>query len=125
MSTATRVGRLMTMTARPGRGNDLAAALVAVAAGLRDFPGCEAYLISQNRADPDTVYVVEIWADEAAANAALDGANTATGYGASITDVPAMLTDRPHRVDMVPLGGVGLTITDAKPGSPSNTAEAT
>jgi hypothetical protein len=48
-------------------------------AGLRDFPCCEAYLISQNRADPDTV----------------------------------------------PLGGVGLTITDAKPGSPSNTAETT
>jgi quinol monooxygenase YgiN len=97
---------------------------IASAPGLRDFAGCEAYLISQNRADPDTVYVVEIWADEAAANAALDAANTATGDGASIADVLAMLTDRPQCVDMVPLGGVGLTITDAKPGSPSNTAEA-
>jgi hypothetical protein len=80
--------------------------------------------VSFDCADPDTVHVVEIGADEAAANAALDAADTATGDGANITDVPAMLTDRPHRVDMVPLGGVGLTTTDAKPGSPSNTAEA-
>jgi quinol monooxygenase YgiN len=125
MSTATRVGRLMTMTARPGRGNDLAAALVAVASGLRDFPGCEMYLISQDRADPDTVYVVEIWADEAAANAALDAARTATGDGVSMADVLAMLTGQPHRIDLVPLGGIGLTIAGRNPGSAPDAAEAT
>jgi quinol monooxygenase YgiN len=123
MSTATRVGRLMTMTAQTGRGTDLAAALIAVANGLRDFPGCEAYLISHDRADPDTVYVVEIWADEAAAAAALDAARTATGDGVSIADVLAMLADQPHRVDLVSLDGVGLT-TDRNPGSASNVAEA-
>lgn len=37
-----------------------------------DFPGCQAYLIGHDRADPDTVYVVEIWADEGAAAAALE-----------------------------------------------------
>lgn len=78
MSTAARFGRRMTMTAQSRRGNDLAAALVVVANGLGDVPGCEAYLISQDRADPDTVYVVEIWAHEAAA-AALDAARSGTG----------------------------------------------
>ncbi|GLY64941.1 putative quinol monooxygenase [Amycolatopsis taiwanensis] len=123
MSTATRAGRLMTMNARPGRGDDLAAALVAVANGLRDFPGCEAYVISQDRANPDTVYVVEMWADEAAADAALDAARTATGDGVSISDVLAMLAGQPHRVDLIPLGGVGLT-ADRRPESASNVAEA-
>lgn len=110
MSTTTRVGRLMTMTAQPGRGDDLAAAMVSVAEGLRDFPGCEAYLINQDRADPDTVYIVEVWADESAANAALDAARTATGEGVSIADVLGMLSGQPHRVDLVPKGGVGLAI---------------
>jgi hypothetical protein len=108
------------MTAQSGRGTDLAAALVAVANGLRDLPGCEAYLISQDRADLDTVYVVEVWADGATADAALDAARTATGVGVSIADV---LADQPHRVDLVSLGGVGLT-TDRNPGSASNVAEA-
>ena len=123
MSAATRVGRLMTMTAQTGRGTELAAALVAVANSLRDFPGCEAYLISHDRADPDMVYVVEVWADGATADAALDAARTATGVGVSIADVLAMLADQPHRVDLVSLGGVGLT-TDRNPGSASNVAEA-
>ncbi|OIN80436.1 antibiotic biosynthesis monooxygenase [Mycobacterium malmoense] len=123
MSAATRVGRLMTMTAQTGRGTELAAALIAVADSLRDFSGCEAYLISHDRADPDTVYLVEIWADEAAAAAALDAARTATGDGVSIADVLAMLADQPHRVDLVLRGGVGLAV-DQKPGSASNVEKA-
>jgi hypothetical protein len=31
----------MTMKAQPGRGGELAAALLDVAIGLREFPGCE------------------------------------------------------------------------------------
>jgi hypothetical protein len=57
-TTGRRVGRLMTMKAQPGRGDELATALLDVATGLRDFPGCETYLISQDRTSPDTVYVV-------------------------------------------------------------------
>jgi hypothetical protein len=41
MSTGHRIGRLMTMKAQPGRGGELAAALLDVAIGLREFPGCE------------------------------------------------------------------------------------
>jgi quinol monooxygenase YgiN len=108
MNTGDRVGRLMTMKARPGRGNELAATLLDVAIGLREFPGCETYLISRDRTSPDTVYVVEVWADEASANAALDAARTSTTMGVSVTDVLAMLTEQPHRIDLVPLGGVGL-----------------
>lgn len=54
------------------------------------------------------MYVVEVWADEASAAAALDAAHTATVTSVSVTDVLAMLADQPHRIDLVPLGGVGL-----------------
>ncbi|WP_200214217.1 putative quinol monooxygenase [Micromonospora coerulea] len=107
MSAGSRTGRLMTMKAQPGRGDELAAAMLSVAAGLRDFPGCEVYLISQDRVDPDTIHIVEVWADEASARSALDAARTATAP-VGIADVLAMLTEKPHRVDLVPLGGVGL-----------------
>jgi quinol monooxygenase YgiN len=108
MSAGSRTGRLMTMKAQPGRGDELAAAMLSVAAGLRDFPGCEVCLISQDRVDPDTIHVVEVWADEAAAHSALDAGRTATAPAVSTADVFAMLTEKPHRVDLVPLGGVGL-----------------
>ncbi|GIH20806.1 putative quinol monooxygenase [Rugosimonospora africana] len=103
-----RVGRLMTAKAHPGRGGELAAALVRVAGTLRDFPGCELYVINQDRADPDTVYAFEVWSDEAAVNAALEAARTAEDPPVSMADVMALVDGRPQRVDLVPCGGVGL-----------------
>ncbi|WP_345627194.1 putative quinol monooxygenase [Rugosimonospora acidiphila] len=103
-----RVGRLMTMRARPGRGGELAGVLVEVAGGLRGFPGCEVYLISQDRADADVVYVVEVWSDEAAVAAALSAAGASPEGKARMTEVLAMVDGAPSRVDFVPLGGVGL-----------------
>jgi len=99
-------GRLMTMTAHPGRGDDLAAVLLRVATGLRGFPGCEVYLIAQDETDPDTVRVTEVWQDEASAQAALsapvpDGAPTPG-------DVLTLLAAPPQRIDLRVLGGVGL-----------------
>ncbi|KKJ97444.1 antibiotic biosynthesis monooxygenase family protein [Micromonospora sp. HK10] len=101
-----RIGRLMMMRAQPGRGSELADALVRVAEGLRGFPGCELYLVSQDRSAPDTVRVTEVWADEAAAQAAL-AAPAADSTAPSVNDVLAMLAGPPERVDVVPLGGVG------------------
>lgn len=103
-----RVGRLMTMAARPGLGERLAAALLDVATNLRGFAGCEVYLVSRDRADPDTVYVWEVWADEAASAAALNAAASAPAGSPSITDVLGMLAGPPRRVDLDMLGGVGL-----------------
>ncbi|WP_203922973.1 putative quinol monooxygenase [Rugosimonospora africana] len=105
---AARVGRLMTAKALPGRGDELAAALVRVAGTLRGFPGCELYVINQDRADPDTVYAFEVWSDEAAVNAALEAARTAANPPVSMAAVMAMVDGPMRRVDLVPLGGVGL-----------------
>ncbi|MBB5155320.1 putative quinol monooxygenase [Saccharopolyspora phatthalungensis] len=103
----TKVGRLMAFTAKPGRGGDLAAAMLQVAEGLREVPGCELYIISQDSGDPDTVRVVEAWADEASADAALAAAANFAG-DVSIESVLGMLAKPPERVDLTTLGGVGL-----------------
>ncbi|WP_256916611.1 putative quinol monooxygenase [Streptomyces hilarionis] len=100
------IGRLMTMTAHPGRGGELAAVLLRVADRLGGFPGCEIYLISQDRADPDTVHVTEVWQDDASAQAALTAPPLAEGPAPA--DVLALLSAPPHRTDLTVLGGVGL-----------------
>jgi quinol monooxygenase YgiN len=106
------IGRLMTMTAHPGRGGELAAILLRVAERLRGFPGCEIYLISQEGTAPDTVHVTEVWRDDASAQAALAAPPPADGPAPA--DVLALLSAPPHRTDVTVLGGVGLP-TDGLP----------
>ncbi len=104
------IGRLMTMTAHPGRGGELATALLQVARRLHGFPGCQIYLISQDTTDPDTVHVTEVWHDDASAQAAL---TTPPPAGAPTpADVLALLSAPPHRTDLTVLGGVGLPADD-------------
>jgi quinol monooxygenase YgiN len=88
------IGRLMTMTAHPSRGPELATDLLRVAERLRGFPGCEIYLISQDTADPDTVHVTEVWRDDASARAALDVPPPADGLAPA--DILALLATPPH-----------------------------
>jgi quinol monooxygenase YgiN len=107
------IGRLMTMTAHPGKGDELAAVLLSVAQRLRGFPGCEIYLISQDAADPDTVHVTEVWRDDASAQAAL--ADPSRADGPAPADVVALLSSAPHRTDLIVLGGVGLPNADDQP----------
>lgn len=100
------IGRLMTMTARPGRGDELAALLLEVAESLHGFPGCEVYLIGQDAADRDKVHVTEVWQDEAAAQQALS--SPPADDVPRPADVLALLAAPPERTDFTVLGGVGV-----------------
>jgi quinol monooxygenase YgiN len=100
------IGRLMTTTAHPGKGGELATVLLSVAQRLRGFPGCEIYLISQDATDPDTVHVTEVWRDDASAQAALAAPPPADGP--TPADVLALMATPPRRTDLTVLGGVGL-----------------
>lgn len=108
------IARLMTMTAQPSRGDELAAVLLRVAESLRGFPGCEIYLIGQDVADPDTVRVTEVWRDEASAQAALAAASRADD-GPDPAAVLALLSSPPQRTDLRVRGGVGLPAADGRP----------
>ncbi|MDO0932142.1 antibiotic biosynthesis monooxygenase family protein [Streptomyces sp. DG2A-72] len=111
-ASAGMTGRLMTMTAHPGKGEELAALLLRVAEGLHGFPGCEIYLISRDSADPDTVHVTEVWRSEADAQAALAASPTAGAPAPA--DVLALLSSPPRRTDLTVLGGVGLPAADGR-----------
>jgi quinol monooxygenase YgiN len=99
-----RVGRYVRMVAQEGRGGALADTLLRVADGMRDAPGCELYLINISADEADTVWVTEVWADEAASDQALSGDLGEVGIG----DVLELLAGPPELVDLTPLGGAGL-----------------
>jgi quinol monooxygenase YgiN len=92
------------MVARPGRGAALAGTLLTIAEGLRGAPGCELYLINLAADEPDTVWVTEVWSDEAASDRALSGDLGEVGIG----EVVELLAGPPELVELTPLGGPGL-----------------
>ena len=101
---AGRIGRYVRMVAQPGKGSVLAGTLLRIAEALRESPGCELYVVNLSADEPDTVWVTEIWADEAASDRALSGDLAEVGIG----QVVALLAGPPELVELSPLGGPGL-----------------
>jgi quinol monooxygenase YgiN/mannose-6-phosphate isomerase-like protein (cupin superfamily) len=98
------VGKYVKLRAKPGRGTALARKLLEVAGGLREPPGCELYVINRSRADPDVVWVTELWRSQGLLDASLDREETR----AMIPEVQDLLAeDGFERIDVEPLGGVG------------------
>jgi quinol monooxygenase YgiN len=82
----------------------LANALLRIAEALRASPGCELYVVNLSADEPDTVWVTEIWADEASSDRALSGELGEVGIG----EVVELLAGPPELVELSPLGGHGL-----------------
>lgn len=101
------VGRYVKMTARPGEGEALSALMLEVARSLHDAEGCQLYVINRALGEPDTIWVNELWRDQAAADASLEMLQTEPGK-ARLGEVLALLEARPERIDLEPLGGLGL-----------------
>jgi len=57
---------VVTITAAPGKGAELAQAYKARCAECMKEPGCEQFEIFQGVADPDRLTLLERWADKAA-----------------------------------------------------------
>ena len=99
-----RVARYAKATAKPGQGEALAHVMLEVAESLEEVPGCELYLINRSTADPDVVWVTEVWQSQEQLDAALES----EGARARIPEVLALVEDGGfERVDLEPLGGVG------------------
>jgi quinol monooxygenase YgiN len=92
------------LKAAPGQGDELAGFLLEAAEALQAADGCLLYLVNRDDADPDAVWVIEVWTDEAAHRASLDLA--------PVQDVIARA--RPsiagfgERFELRPVGGLGL-----------------
>ncbi len=98
------VGRYVRMVAQPGKGEELAARMLAVADQLRETKGCLLYLINRVAGDPDTIWMTELWRGQEDVDAAL----SSEGAQQSMPDVLALVDrERTERIDIEPAGGVG------------------
>jgi quinol monooxygenase YgiN len=59
------------LSAQPGRADELAALLTG-GAGVADNPACRLYVVNRSDAEPDAIWVYEVWDDEAAHRASLE-----------------------------------------------------
>ena len=59
---------VVTITAAPGKGSELAQVYKARCAEAMKEPGCEQFEIFQGVANPDTLTLLERWTDQAALN---------------------------------------------------------
>lgn len=102
-----RVGRYVKMSAQAGQGEALGTLMLEVAASLTTTRGCELYAINRSVDDPDAVWVTEVWESQAALDDSLATLRTDDGR-ARLAEVQALLAGPPERIDLQPLGGVGL-----------------
>jgi mannose-6-phosphate isomerase-like protein (cupin superfamily)/quinol monooxygenase YgiN len=106
-----KIARHVKFRAAEGRGDELARTLAAVADGLRSVPACELYVVNQDAADRDAVWVTELWSSAEGMNAALQ----AEGGEAEIARVKALTDGAPELIELTPAGGAGLVDAAAAP----------
>jgi quinol monooxygenase YgiN/mannose-6-phosphate isomerase-like protein (cupin superfamily) len=98
-----KVGRYVKATAKPGQADALAERLLKVAEALRAVPGCELYVINRSPEDDDVVWVTEVWSSQEELDAALQATDEE-----QIREVLEVAAGEFERIDVTPLGGVGL-----------------
>ena len=73
--------------------------------GLRDMPGCLSYVVARDPADPDALWVTEVWESEAHHRDSL----ALPSVQAAIAEGRPKISGFAERVVTEPLGGHGLT----------------
>ena len=68
METEDRYGLIGRMKAQPGKRAELVAILTE---GISDMPGCLAYIVGEDLADADTIWISEVWDSKASHAASL------------------------------------------------------
>lgn len=103
------VGRYVKMTARAGQGDVLAQLMLEVARSLHGTDGCIVYAINRTDAAEaaEVIWVTELWRDQEAIDASLAVLQTEAGK-ARLGTLMELLEGPPERIDLHPLGGVGL-----------------
>ncbi len=94
-------GLIGKMTATPGQRDALTAILLE---GLGRMPGCLSYVVAHDPADAETIWVTEVWTDEAAHRASLQVPEVREAIRKAM---PLIATFGDAQVT-TPVGGVGL-----------------
>ncbi|MEM7786440.1 MAG: putative quinol monooxygenase [Bacteroidota bacterium] len=92
------------MTAVAGEREALAEILVAVSAAM---PGCLSYVVARDAADPDALWITEVWESAEHHQASLQS----PAVQAAIAEGrPLIAGIGPERVETAPVGGHGLAV---------------
>lgn len=94
-------GLIGKMTATAGQRDELARILLD---GLRDMPGCYSYIVANDPADPDALWVTEVWQDKESHAASL----SLPSVQAAIARGRPLIAGFGERFETEPVGGHGL-----------------
>jgi quinol monooxygenase YgiN len=97
-------GLIGKITTAPGKRDELIAILLG---GTASMPGCLSYVVAHDTADPDAVWITEVW-DSAASHAA---SLSLPSVREAIAKGKPLIAGFSNRVETVPIGGPGLSGT--------------
>ena len=92
------IGRI---TTQPGKRGALAEILLR---GTGAMPGCLSYVVAEDPSDPDSLWITEVWADQASHQASL----SFPAVKEAITHGRPLIAAFSDRRETMPLGGHGL-----------------
>jgi len=99
-------GCYVKFTAQPGQRDALVQHLLNAAAFVEKTAGCQLYIINTSPTEPESVWVTEVWRSQQEHDASL----TIEGAQAAIKQVLPLLAGSPEKIDLLPVGGKGLTL---------------
>ena len=94
-------GLIGQMLAAPGKRDELLAIL---GEGVNDMPGCLSYVIAKDPANPDALWITEVWIDKEAHAASLK----LPSVQAAIAKGRPMIAGFPQHFETIPVAGHGL-----------------
>lgn len=100
----TQYGLYGRLNAAPGRRDELVALLLEGARALGDLPGCLQYVVNRAQAEPDAIWVTELWESEAAHDAELERG----AVRAIIARTRPLIAAGGEQIRLTPVGGKGM-----------------
>ena len=94
-------GLIGKMRATPGQRDALLAILLE---GTEAMPGCLSYVIAQDPAEADAIWITEVWIDAASHTASL----SLPAVQQAIAKARPLIAGFDHHIETVPVGGQGL-----------------
>ena len=101
-------GLIGKIRAQPGQRDALAAILLR---GTASMPGCLSYIIAADAADPDALWVTEVWDSAESHRASL----LLPAVQAAIAEGRPLIAGFGERFETEPLGGLGLLTSRPSP----------
>jgi quinol monooxygenase YgiN len=98
-------GQHSKLVAHPGRRKDFVDILLRAAARVGDLDGCRVYLVHEDTADPDTIWVTEVWNSREHHQNSLQDPEVRSLIEAAMP----LLSGAPAATELTPVGGHGLS----------------